>query len=71
MFLRANQTLSTCQASSFFVKHLLFLEGKPPRWLGIAMRAPKLVVSHGKFVLPFCDLVETLKLDLCGSFEKR
>jgi hypothetical protein len=47
------------------------LGGKPPRWLGIAMRAPKLVVSHGKFVLPFCDLVKTLKLDLCGSLEKR
>jgi hypothetical protein len=29
------------------------------------------VVSREKFVLSFVKLVETLKLDLCGSLEKR
>jgi hypothetical protein len=33
-----------------FVAHLLLLEVKPPRWLGIAQRASVLVVSMTKFV---------------------
>jgi hypothetical protein len=32
------------------VKCLLLLEMKPPRWARVFRRAPKLVVSHGKFV---------------------
>ena len=37
----------TCQE---FVKHLLLLEVKPPRWLGVARRASKVVEGCGKFV---------------------
>jgi hypothetical protein len=53
-----------------FVKHSLLFEVKPPRWLGIAWRAPVLVVSHGKFVLPW-DLSGTLKFNLGVGLEKR
>ena len=52
--IRAILTLSTCWASSIFIVHLLLLELKPPRRLGIVRRAPVLVVSSRtacKFIL--------------------
>ena len=56
--LRASQSLSTCRASSIFIVHLLLLEVKPPRWLGVARWALMLVVSHGKVCDHPIDLVE-------------
>jgi hypothetical protein len=33
-----------------FSRHLLLLEVKPPRWLGIALELPRLWSAMGKFV---------------------
>jgi len=31
-----------------FVKHILFLEVKPPRWLDVVQQAPILILSYVK-----------------------
>jgi hypothetical protein len=57
--MRVSQTLSTCRASSIFVAHLLLLEVKPPRRLGIVWRVHVLVVSHEKVCDYPINLVKT------------